>query len=93
MNTPNRRTGCAPLSAALRKGLVHHFRMHGFSCRRPQDVGRGDLVAVLTTGAYNYSMASNYNRIPRLPIVMVRDGSDCLAVRRESLDDIVLNDL
>lgn len=59
----------------------------------PQDVGRGDLVAVLTTGAYNYSMASNYNRIPRLPIVMVRDGSDCLAVRRESLDDIVLNDL
>ena len=59
----------------------------------PSSVTRGDLVAVLTTGAYNYSMASNYNRIPRLPIVMVRGGESYLAVRRESLEDLVRNDL
>ena len=52
-----------------------------------------DIIAVLVTGAYNYSMASNYNRIPRLPIVMVRGGESYLAVRRESLEDLVRNDL
>ena len=39
------------------------------SMARPE---RGDLIAVLTTGAYNYSMASNYNRVPRPPVVMLR---------------------
>ncbi len=59
----------------------------------PQSIGRGDLVAVLTTGAYNYSMASNYNRIPRLPVVMVNGETDYLAVRGESLEDIIRNDM
>ena len=59
----------------------------------PASIERGDLVAVLTTGAYNYSMASNYNRIPRPPIVLVDGGKDRLAVRRESLDDLILNDI
>ena len=54
---------------------------------------RGDIVAVCTTGAYNYSMASNYNRIPRPPIVMLKGGQDRLVVRRESLEDIVRNDI
>lgn len=54
---------------------------------------RGDRIAVLTTGAYNYSMASNYNRIARLPIVMINDGKDRLVVRRESLEDLVRNDI
>ena len=54
---------------------------------------RGDLVAVCTTGAYNYSMASNYNRVPRPPIVMLGEGGDYLAVRRETLDDIVSMDV
>ena len=49
---------------------------------------RGDILAVLTTGAYNYSMASNYNRVPRPPVVMLKDGKDYIAVRRETLDDI-----
>lgn len=49
---------------------------------------RGDIVAVLTTGAYNYSMASNYNRVPRPPVVMIKDGNDYLAVKRETLADI-----
>lgn len=53
----------------------------------------GDILAVLSTGAYNYSMASNYNRVPRPPVVMVRTGTDSLAVRRESYADLVRNDI
>ncbi|NLB80837.1 MAG: diaminopimelate decarboxylase [Clostridiaceae bacterium] len=53
----------------------------------------GDLIAVLATGAYNYSMASNYNRIPRPPVVMVSGGKSKLAVKRESYDDIIKNDI
>ena len=54
---------------------------------------RGDTLAVLVTGAYNYSMASNYNRIPRPPVVMVRDGKDYIAVRKESYEDLCRNDM
>ena len=50
---------------------------------------RGDLLAVLVTGAYNYSMASNYNRIPRPPVVFLEGGKDRLAVRRESYKDLI----
>lgn len=57
------------------------------------EVKSGDLLAVLTTGAYNYSMASNYNRVPRAPVVMVKDGADKLIVRRETYEDIIANDL
>lgn len=53
----------------------------------------GDILAVLSTGAYNYSMASNYNRVPRPPVVMVREGTDSLAVRRETYADLVRNDV
>ncbi|MBR7133085.1 MAG: diaminopimelate decarboxylase [Clostridia bacterium] len=49
---------------------------------------RGDILAVLTTGAYNYSMASNYNRIARPPVVMLKDGADYIAVKRETLADV-----
>ena len=59
----------------------------------PASVTRDDVLAVLTTGAYNYAMASNYNRVPRPPIVMINDGEDTLAVRRESLDDLIRNDI
>lgn len=54
---------------------------------------KGDTLAVLVTGAYNYSMASNYNRIPRPAVVMIRDGKPYVAVRRESFEDLVRNDL
>lgn len=57
------------------------------------DVQVGDTLAVLSTGAYNYSMASNYNRNPRPAIVMVKDGKARLIVKRESYDDLVANDL
>ena len=59
----------------------------------PKNIKRGDLLACLTTGAYHYSMASNYNRIPRPPVVMLKDGESYLAVKRESLEDIVDLDL
>ena len=57
-------------------------------------VERGDTLAVCTTGAYNYSMASNYNRLPRPPIVMLRGGDESyVAVRRESYEDLCRNDM
>ena len=59
----------------------------------PRDIRRGDLIACLTSGAYHYSMASNYNRLPRPPIVMLRDGECYIAVRRETEDDIVRLDV
>lgn len=49
----------------------------------------GDKVAVAVTGAYNYSMSSNYNSVPRPPIVMVNKDGDYLAVKRESFADVV----
>lgn len=58
-----------------------------------QPAKRGDTLAVLATGAYNYSMASNYNRIPRPAMVMVKDGASRLVVKRETYEDIIKNDL
>ena len=46
-----------------------------------QKVEAGDIIAVLSTGAYNYSMASNYNRIPRPPVVMIKNGESVLAIK------------
>lgn len=59
------------------------------SLARPE---RGDILAVLTTGAYNYSMSSNYNRLPKPPVVMIKDGNDYLAVKRESFEDVCRQD-
>lgn len=50
---------------------------------------RGDLLAVLVTGAYNYSMASNYNRIPRPPVIAIEGGEATVAVARETYTDLV----
>ena len=59
----------------------------------PSSVTRGDIIAVLTTGAYNYSMSSNYNRIAKPPVVMLSGGKDYVAVKRETLEDIIRNDI
>ena len=59
----------------------------------PSSVKRGDLLAVLTTGAYNYSMASHYNRIPKPPVVMLSASGDYLAVRRETVEDLTSFDV
>ena len=58
-----------------------------------QPVEPGDILAVLATGAYNYSMSSNYNRIPKPAVVMLRDGKSRVVVKRETLEDIVRNDI
>lgn len=54
---------------------------------------RGDLVAVLITGAYNYSMASNYNKLAKPEIVMIRNGQARTVVRRETYEDLISLDL
>ena len=59
----------------------------------PETVTRGDIAAVMTTGAYNFAMSSNYNRIPRPPVVMLCGGKDKLAVKRETFEDLCKNDL
>ena len=61
--------------------------------RLPSTLKRGDLIACLTTGAYNYSMASNYNRVPRPPVVMLSGGKSYVAVRRETPDDVTSLDV
>jgi diaminopimelate decarboxylase len=55
----------------------------------PASVKRGDLLVIPATGAYGYSMASNYNRQPRPAVVLVRDGQAHPIVRRETLDDLL----
>ena len=60
--------------------------------RMPESIRRGDIAAVCTTGAYNYAMASNYNRVPRPPIVMLRGGESYVAVRRETIEDLAALD-
>jgi diaminopimelate decarboxylase len=59
----------------------------------PADLAPGDLLAVAATGAYCRSMASNYNAMPRPPVVAVRPGSDRVIVRRESIDDLLALDV
>jgi diaminopimelate decarboxylase len=55
----------------------------------PADLAPGDLLAVAATGAYCRSMASNYNAMPRPPVVAVKDGSSRVLLRRETLDDLL----
>ena len=57
------------------------------------EVNVGDTLAVLATGAYNYSMASNYNRIPRPAMVAVKGSEKKVIVRRETYEDIIKNDI
>jgi diaminopimelate decarboxylase len=55
----------------------------------PQGVAVGDLLATAVTGAYGYSMASNYNKVPRPAVVFVSDGKAHVVIRRETYDDLV----
>lgn len=56
-------------------------------------VFKGDLLAVLTTGAYHYTMSSNYNRLLKPAVVFVSEGTSRLVVKRETYDDLIRNDL
>ena len=91
------------LHAAPRGRLRAIFDLAGRCCESgdiiqpaislPAATARGDRIAVCTTGAYNYSMASNYNRFGRPPVVMLRGGESYLAVRRETVEDVLSLDL
>ena len=59
----------------------------------PSDLIPGDLLAMATTGAYTYAMSSNYNKVPRPPVVLAREGRTRLIVRRETFDDLAARDL
>jgi diaminopimelate decarboxylase len=59
----------------------------------PDDLVVGDVLATPVTGAYGHSMGSNYNKVPRPPVVFCADGAARLVVRRESDDDLLLTDL
>jgi diaminopimelate decarboxylase len=59
----------------------------------PADLAPGDLIAVAATGAYCRSMASNYNHVPRPPVVAVRDGASCVLLRRETPEDLLALDV
>ena len=59
----------------------------------PADLAPGDLIAVPASGAYHRSMASNYNHVPRPPVVAVRDGQARVIVRRETEDDLLRLDV
>jgi diaminopimelate decarboxylase len=59
----------------------------------PSDLAAGDLLAVAATGAYCRSMASNYNAVPRPPVVAVKDGQSSVLLRRETFDDLLALDV
>ena len=59
----------------------------------PSDVVPGDLIAVPATGAYNRSMASNYNHVPRPPVISIKDGQAKVIVRRETYEDLLRLDV
>ena len=59
----------------------------------PADLAVGDILATPVTGAYGHSMASNYNKVPRPPVLFVRDGEARVVVRREELDDLLALDV
>lgn len=91
------------LHAERTGGLRAIFDLAGRACESgdiiqpavslPANTGRGDRIAVCTTGAYNYAMASNYNRLGRPPVVMLKDGESYVAVRRETLEDLCALDV
>jgi diaminopimelate decarboxylase len=60
--------------------------------RLPRDIASGALLAMCSTGAYTYSMAGNYNRVPRPAVVGISRGGHRLLARRESVEDVLRND-
>ncbi|MBC9926123.1 MULTISPECIES: diaminopimelate decarboxylase [unclassified Leucobacter] len=85
----NRRSATAP---ALVRVVGKHCESGDIVVPRdelPGDVAPGDLLAVAATGAYCWSLSSNYNYVPRPPVVAVRDGESRLIVRGETEDDLL----
>jgi diaminopimelate decarboxylase len=64
-----------------------------FDAALPADLSVGDVLAVPVTGAYGHSMGSNYNKVPRPPVVFVEGGEAQLVIRRETFDDLLATDV
>ena len=59
----------------------------------PESICVDDIIVVFTTGAYNYSMSSNYNRNLKPAVIMLEDDKDKVVVKRETLEDLLRNDI
>jgi diaminopimelate decarboxylase len=89
------------VAGAASTGELSEVTLCGRSCENdelgiawlPRDLQTGDMLAMCTTGAYTYSMAGNYNRFPRPAVIAVSNGEHRLLVRRESVDDVLRNDV
>ncbi len=86
---PARRAEARPLRAAVAGKHCEQGDVIVPDASLPAEVAVGDLLVTPVTGAYGYSMASNYNKVPRPAVVFVRAGAARLVVRRETLDDLV----
>jgi diaminopimelate decarboxylase len=85
----------------MRRKQEHHYTVTGKACESGDIIIKdillptpveGDLLAVLSTGAYHYSMSSNYNRLLKPAVVFVQNGQSRLIVKRETYDDLLRND-
>ena len=81
--------------------LIHIFTIAGKCCEtgdiliwdlKVPEVKRGDTLAVLSTGAYNYSMANNYNKIPRPAVLLLTKNGEKIIVERETYEDLLKNE-
>jgi len=89
------------VAASSAAGELRSVTIAGRSCENdemvraslPDDLRVGDLLALCTTGAYTYAMASNYNRFGRPAVVEVEDGRHQLLIRRENTEDVMRNDV
>jgi diaminopimelate decarboxylase len=93
----------AVLASRLSESAPTHVTVCGKHCESgdivvkdvalPGDLAPGDLIAVPASGAYHRSMASNYNHVPRPPVIAVRDGRARIIMRRETEDDLLALDV
>jgi diaminopimelate decarboxylase len=90
---PTRVTAERPLHARLVGKHCESGDVLIFDAALPADLTPGELLATPVTGAYGHSMASNYNKLTRPPVVFVRDGVARLVVRRETYEDLVACDV
>ena len=89
---------CAIVNKINQTGHNHKVTIAGKCCESGDilisdtevgDIESGDILITTTTGAYGYSMASNYNKIPKNPVVFVKDGEDILSCKRQSYEDLL----